>query len=601
MELIKRYFGYFHKASSLLGKSGTLLFGVGLLFSFLLSGIEYCIALFLMVFLFSLGFVDYFQLPSWLPFDVRSSSPLFIWTLLLLIGVMQAVCKIVNNQTRVMLTERTQARMRMVLGYKILKNRSNSYMALSKVNLYMAEHFPKATGFVFNFTHLISFFILAIMIGLGMFYFAKGAAMVGIIGLFVMGCLVFQFNRITNRVSKKVPEIQAGLERTKVRIVRNWLLIKILRIQDKEYENYLNSTFHYYKNSVLAFFYANLGGALMPALGIIVIAVIILTNQHIFHTPPLNLISFLYLFVRFQTIVANGFNLIGSLFIYRVHLRETFKLISTLSQEELHAAFSPDDDFKLFNTKINYPRRSRSNEMVPAYSNHEERKPPDIYVSDVAFSWPGMDNHVFKSLSLKIPGGSQMGIVGPNGCGKSTLLAIILGALNPTSGKVLINEANSRKFMNHNSQSIGFVGAEPYLIHGTILENLTYGISRKYLDDEIWQVLRIVRLDEFVKELPDDLGHIIQENGEGLSSGQKQRITIARAFLRKPSLLILDEPTANLDDVSESCICNALYDLKGKCTVIIVSHKPGILKKADQTFNLENYKLLNAKEAKQDQ
>ncbi len=194
-----------------------------------------------------------------------------------------------------------------------------------------------------------------------------------------------------------------------------------------------------------------------------------------------------------------------------------------------------------------------------------------------------------------------MGIVGPNGCGKSTLLAIILGALNPTSGKVLINEANSRKFMNHNSQSIGFVGAEPYLIHGTILENLTYGISRKYLDDEIWQVLRIVRLDEFVKELPDDLGHIIQENGEGLSSGQKQRITIARAFLRKPSLLILDEPTANLDDVSESCICNALYDLKGKCTVIIVSHKPGILKKADQTFNLENYKLLNAKEAKQDQ
>ena len=103
-------------------------------------------------------------------------------------------------------------------------------MALSKVNLYMAEHFPKATSFVFNFTHLISFFILAIMIGLGMFYFAKGAAMVGIIGLFVMGCLVFQFNRITTRVSKKVPEIQAGLERTKVRIVRNWLLIKIMRM-----------------------------------------------------------------------------------------------------------------------------------------------------------------------------------------------------------------------------------------------------------------------------------------------------------------------------------------------------------------------------------
>ena len=227
-----------------LGRTGTVLFGIGIVSSFALAIIEYCIAIFLMLFLVALGFVNPSKLPSWLPLKIFTFSPFSIWGGLFLVIVMRAAGEIITYQSKIMFTEIVHARLRMILGYQLLMQGTRlSVMPLSQINLYMAELFPKATSFIFYCSQFITFCIQVIIISGGMLFLARNEAMVGIAGLCVMGYAVIRFNRLTNRISQKVPEAQARLERSKIRVVRNWILIKVLRLQDKEYENYLKSLF----------------------------------------------------------------------------------------------------------------------------------------------------------------------------------------------------------------------------------------------------------------------------------------------------------------------------------------------------------------------
>ncbi len=582
-----------------LGRTGMVLFGLGILSSFVLSIIEYCIAIFLMLFLVTMGFVNSSQLPSWLPLKILTFSPLSIWGGLFLIIVVRAACEIITYQSKIMLTESVHARLRMILGYRLLMQKTRlSVMPLSQINLYMSELFPKATSFVFYGSQFITFCIQMIMISAGMLFLARNEAMIGIAGLCVMGYAVMRFNRLTNRIAQGVPEAQARLERSKIRVVRNWLLIKVLRLQDKEYKNYLKSVFLYYKNSVDAYFFGNLGGSLLPILGVVLIAIVVIVNVHIFKTPAVNLVAFLYLFVQFQQRVANGSNLIGGLFAHRAQFIESVNLFSSLPPADLEKAICPDRISSLFKANFNL-------DSLPGPKAAGETKtagivgpsPPSVTLRDVTFSWPKMGRPVFEGLWLNIAEGSQFGISGSNGSGKSTLLMLILGILSPSSGQVFLGGIKADEYVNRNHEAIGYVGTEPYLIHGTIRENITYGHKGGVSEDNILKAIEVVKLDDFVAGIPGGLEYMIEENGEGLSAGQKQRLTIARAFFRKPSLLVLDEPSANLDNASEAIVINALEGLRGLCTVIIVSHKPEVLRSADCLFDMGSLQALPAEGA----
>jgi ABC-type multidrug transport system fused ATPase/permease subunit len=577
-----------------LGRTGAVLFGIGIVSSFILSVIEYCIAIFLMLFLVTLGFVNPSQLPSWLPLKILTFSPFSIWGGLFLVIVVRAAGEIITYQSKIMLTEIVHARMRMILGYQLLMQETRLYvMPLSQINLYMAELFPRATSFIFYCSQFITFCIQMIMISGGMLFLARNEAMIGIAGLCVMGYAVIRFNRLTNKISQRVPEAQARIEQSKIRVVRNWLLIKVLRLQDKEYENYLKSVSLYYKNSVAAYFFGNLGGSLLPILGVVLIAIVVLMSFHIFKTPAVNLAAFLYLFVQFQQRVANGSNLIGGLFTYRVQFRDSVNLFSSLPPADLEKAIRPEKMFSLLKGNLNLDTLSGSKKTdEKILAGIVETSPPSVALRNVTFSWPTMGKPVFEDLCLDIAEGSQFGIVGPNGSGKSTLLTLILGILRPSNGQVFLGGIKADEYVKHNHESIGYVGAEPYLIHGTIRENITYGLKGRVSEDDILKALRVVKLDDFVAGIPNGLEYMIEENGEGLSAGQKQRLTLARAFFRKPSLLVLDEPSANLDSASEAVVINALENLRGLCTMIIVSHKPEVLRGADSVFDMGSLQTL---------
>jgi ATP-binding cassette subfamily B protein len=144
-------------------------------------------------------------------------------------------------------------------------------------------------------------------------------------------------------------------------------------------------------------------------------------------------------------------------------------------------------------------------------------------------------------------------------------------------------------FFNSQAVHFGYVGAESFLIEGTIADNIRYGALKSIdtSDKACLKALKRAHLDDLVTANPQILDHKINENGEGLSAGQKQRLALARALLGNPQLLILDEASANLDGETEADIAKTVSGLKGSCTTIIVTHRPGMLTYADKVLQME--------------
>lgn len=144
----------------------------------------------------------------------------------------------------------------------------------------------------------------------------------------------------------------------------------------------------------------------------------------------------------------------------------------------------------------------------------------------------------------------------------------------------------------------GYVGAEPFLIEGTIYENLVYGSKQPIEREDCWKALKEAGLEEEIYRLPEQLDTPMSENGSGLSSGQKQRLALARAILGKPDLLFLDEVSSNLDTETERLIARSISRLRGRCTVLVISHRPGILEHADRCLDLTSRQIKTVKPGK---
>jgi ATP-binding cassette subfamily C protein len=183
--------------------------------------------------------------------------------------------------------------------------------------------------------------------------------------------------------------------------------------------------------------------------------------------------------------------------------------------------------------------------------------------------------------------GSFVTIVGPSGSGKTTLTDLITGLLVPTGGRILIDGADlANADVQGWRRRIGYVPQDPMLFSDTIRGNVTLG-NRSVSDAAVWEALNRASATDFVSQLPGQLDHRIGELGTGLSGGQRQRLAIARALVTQPSLLILDEPTAALDKDSEAEVCRAIEELRGKLSIVTISHQPALRRLADEVWEVE--------------
>jgi ATP-binding cassette subfamily C protein len=207
-----------------------------------------------------------------------------------------------------------------------------------------------------------------------------------------------------------------------------------------------------------------------------------------------------------------------------------------------------------------------------------------IEFSHVGFNY---DQHkVFEELNLQFEAGSLTTLIGPSGAGKTTIIDLTIGLLRPHSGTILLDGVPLQELdIKAWRAMIGYVPQDTVLLHDSILHNVTLG-DTALSESDAETALRAAGAWEFIAPMPDGLNTIVGERGGKLSGGQRQRIVIARALINQPRLLILDEATSALDPESEEAVRQTMESLKGRLTILAISHNRAMVQAADQVFQL---------------
>lgn len=210
-----------------------------------------------------------------------------------------------------------------------------------------------------------------------------------------------------------------------------------------------------------------------------------------------------------------------------------------------------------------------------------------VTVEHVSYHYPDSDVEVLHDISLEIPKGKTVALIGPSGAGKTTLADIILGLLPPVSGVVRMDQHNVYENLRSWREKLGYIPQSIYLSDDTIRNNVAFGIYEAQIDDNaIWKALEKAQLKEFVQGLENGLDTYVGDRGVRLSGGQRQRIGIARALYHDPEILVLDEATSALDSSTEQAVMESIESLQGLKTMIIIAHRLTTIKNADLVYGV---------------
>ena len=225
-----------------------------------------------------------------------------------------------------------------------------------------------------------------------------------------------------------------------------------------------------------------------------------------------------------------------------------------------------------------------SSRQLAEVSRQQSDPVSSIVFKDVYYSYPNETTPALENINLKISAGEQIALIGKTGAGKSTLASLLLGFIQPTSGSILVNQSpiTTYELLPH----IAWVPQRPHLFHDSIAANIRLG-KPDATDEQVKGAAIAAHLHEFIETLPEQYETVIGESGARLSSGQVQRLALARAFLKDAPILILDEPTSSLDPETESLLEESTRRLMQGRTVITIAHRLNTIFKADKIIVLE--------------
>ena len=236
-------------------------------------------------------------------------------------------------------------------------------------------------------------------------------------------------------------------------------------------------------------------------------------------------------------------------------------------------------------------------DIEPDIEDRKNAKTPStctgyLKINNISFNYPNHEITVLEDITLEIPAGKTIAIVGESGAGKSTLISLIPRFYEPVQGEILLDDINildlTQKFLR---QNIGIVQQNVFLFDTTIKDNILYG-KPFATEEEIVQACKDANIYDYIMSLPDGLDTLVGERGVKLSGGQKQRIAIARVFLKNPPLLIFDEATSSLDNESESFIHQSMLKLSENRTTIIIAHRLSTVQNADYIYVMQKGKII---------
>ncbi|MEI6220485.1 MAG: ATP-binding cassette domain-containing protein, partial [Actinomycetes bacterium] len=215
-----------------------------------------------------------------------------------------------------------------------------------------------------------------------------------------------------------------------------------------------------------------------------------------------------------------------------------------------------------------------------------------IEFEDVEFRYPGAEHPILTGISFTARPGEFTAIIGSTGSGKSTLLNLIPRFIDVTAGKVRLDGLDVRdQALESLWSEIGLVPQRSFLFGGTVAQNLRYG-KADATDEELWAALEIAQARDFIDDLPEKLEARVAQGGTNFSGGQRQRLSIARALVKKPQLLIFDDSFSALDFTTDSKLRSALHDAMGHTTMIVVAQRVSTILQADQIVVLDEGRIV---------
>ena len=273
--------------------------------------------------------------------------------------------------------------------------------------------------------------------------------------------------------------------------------------------------------------------------------------------------------------VQNVIVTLSELITVQVNVERFFKLI-----EEQSDVFDRPEVIEKYGDTFN-PKKENWEELIG-----------DIEFKDVSFHYPDGDEYVLEDFNLKVPQGTNVAIVGETGAGKSTLVNLVCRFFKPTKGYVLIDgkdaAARSQLWLHSN---IGYVLQTPHLFSGSVRDNLKYG-KPDATDEEIWKALDLVAASDVVRKMDKGLDADVGEDGDMLSTGEKQLLSFARAILADPKILILDEATSSIDVVTEKKIQDAIGIVTKGRTSFVIAHRLSTIVDADIILVVQDGKII---------
>lgn len=218
----------------------------------------------------------------------------------------------------------------------------------------------------------------------------------------------------------------------------------------------------------------------------------------------------------------------------------------------------------------------------------------NIELKNVYLKYPGKNTYAIKNVSMSLTKGSTVALVGSSGGGKSSLIDLIVRLYEPTSGNIYVDGCKADKFSMQSWRDLfGVVSQDIFLFHDTILENIKFGnFQASY--EQVVEAAKFAGAHSFIEHLPDGYNTVVGERGHRLSGGEKQRVSLARAIVKNPQILVLDEATSHLDSESEFIIQEVLSGFRGKITLLIVAHRLSTICRADQIFVINKGEIVES-------
>jgi ABC-type multidrug transport system fused ATPase/permease subunit len=560
----------FSKCYQFIGRKLFWVMGVSILAGMGLFGIEFAFAHALELFLVALGIAarESVKIPSWfhalLPagFDLFRLS--FVLICIAFFGSLRALLQWAQTYLQGLALEGFRYRLRSRIIQWALHSESTSS---GQIVTYYNDRTSAAASVIANFQTAVLLLVTTALMGFTLMAIAPIPTLIAA-GMLALSALFMR------AIDRKVSEAGAGYSRASaevsnllVRSIKNLILIQIYGLQRQESERFDKSLAETRDHIVSYNSALGMKSSIPQVVGLVVICVIVFVGNRTGSLPHASIIAYFYLFVRFVQNISELAKVGANTQLNWQQSKEIWKWWG--------------DHEAAITASHSHSGSAKSDEAFSAPLGWE--------LDGVSFAYPGTEKLIIDRKSLQIKPQTLSTLVGASGSGKSTLIHLLLGSLRPTSGAVFLTFGDQRipllQARSRLLKSVGYVGPESFLIEGTISENLKYGLEHHPSVAEMNHALLKADCD-FVAQLPQGLEHLITEQGHGLSAGQKQRLCLARALLRKPRALILDEATANLDSETELRLLKTFDRLKGEMTIVGITHRQEMLKYSDQIVTI---------------